>query len=70
MIAIDRVTNLLNAGDILMAGPRNPSIQICPANVPVIVELCPANNKAIAKAYLLDKLKVFFRITLQIVQYS
>ena len=32
---------------------KNPSITICPANVPVIVEFCPDANRATANSVLI-----------------
>ena len=47
IIARRRVINLLIHG--LMRNCKYPSITIWPANVPVMVELCPAAIKATAK---------------------
>ncbi len=49
-IAIDRVRKRRSTGRILKR--RNPSITICPARVPVSVELCPAEINATAKSTL------------------
>ncbi len=43
-----RVTSRRSQGR--MRNRKKPSIVICPASVPVIVELCPAQSKAKAKA--------------------